>query len=101
MGGETLLIKEVGDILQYLIDAGVAENIFLMATTNGTVVKSPWLELTEKFQKLHLNVSIDGFDKYYEYIRYPEDGTLREHPNPKETIAEECARSPVCKPTTH
>ena len=71
MGGETLLIKEVGDILQHLIDAGVAENIFLMATTNGTVVKSPWLGLTERFQELHLNVSIDGFDNYYEYIRYP------------------------------
>jgi len=71
LGGETLLIKEVGDVLEWLIDAGVAENIVLMATTNGTVVKSPWMELTQKFQELRLNVSIDGIDKYYEYIRYP------------------------------
>lgn len=71
LGGETLLIKEIGDILKCLIDAGVADNIVLMATTNGTVVKSPWLGLTQKFQELHLNVSIDGVDKYYEYIRYP------------------------------
>jgi MoaA/NifB/PqqE/SkfB family radical SAM enzyme len=71
LGGETLLIKEIGEILQCLIEAGVAENIVLMASTNGSVIKSPWLALTEKFKELALNVSIDGFEKYYEYIRYP------------------------------
>jgi MoaA/NifB/PqqE/SkfB family radical SAM enzyme len=71
LGGETLLIKEVGDILQCLIDAGVADNIVLLATTNGTVIKSPWLGLAERFKQLALNVSIDGFGGYYEYIRYP------------------------------
>lgn len=71
LGGETLLIKEVGDILECLIEAGVAGNIVLMATTNGTVINSPWLALAEKFKELALNVSIDGFGPYYEYIRYP------------------------------
>jgi MoaA/NifB/PqqE/SkfB family radical SAM enzyme len=71
LGGETLLIKEVGDILQYLIDAGVADNIHLLATTNGTVIKSPWLGLAERFRYLVLNISIDGFGRYNEYIRYP------------------------------
>jgi len=71
LGGETLLIKEVGDILECLIEAGVADNIVLMASTNGTVIKSPWLALAERFKELALNVSIDGFEKYYEYIRYP------------------------------
>jgi MoaA/NifB/PqqE/SkfB family radical SAM enzyme len=71
LGGETLLIKEVGDILECLIEAGVADNIVLMATTNATVIKSPWLTLAERFKALALNVSIDGFDAYYEYIRYP------------------------------
>ena len=71
LGGETLLIEEVGDILECLIDAGVANNIVLMATTNATVVNSPWLGLAERFKELSLNVSLDGFGKYYEYIRYP------------------------------
>lgn len=71
LGGETLLIKEVRDILECLIEAGVADNIALMATTNGTVIKSPWLRLAERFNQLALNVSIDGFGRYYEYIRYP------------------------------
>lgn len=71
MGGETLLIKEIGDILECLIEAGVADNIVLMATTNASVIKSPWLALAERFKELALNVSIDGFGRYYEYIRYP------------------------------
>ena len=71
LGGETLLIKEVRDILECLIEAGVADNIVLLATTNGTVIKSPWLGLAERFKELALNVSIDGFGRYYEYIRYP------------------------------
>ena len=71
LGGETLLIKEVRDILECLIEAGVADNIVLIATTNGTVIKSPWLGLAERFKQLALNVSIDGFGRYYEYIRYP------------------------------
>ena len=71
LGGETLLIKEVGPILECLIDAGVADNIVLLVTTNGTVVESPWLGLAEKFKQLSLHVSIDGIAKYYEYIRYP------------------------------
>jgi MoaA/NifB/PqqE/SkfB family radical SAM enzyme len=71
LGGETLLIKEVGDILECLIDAGVAHNIVLLAATNGTVVNSPWLGLAERFKQLSLTVSLDGFGKYYEYIRYP------------------------------
>ena len=71
LGGETLLIKEVRDILECLIEAGGATNIVLIATTNGTVIKSPWLGLAERFKQLSLNVSIDGFERYYEYIRYP------------------------------
>ena len=64
LGGETLLIKEIGDILECLIDAGVADSILLMATTNGTVVNSPWLALAQEFQELRLNVSVDGVDEY-------------------------------------
>jgi hypothetical protein len=45
LGGEPLLIKEVGLILGCLIDAGVAQNIELLLATNATVVDSPWLGL--------------------------------------------------------
>jgi MoaA/NifB/PqqE/SkfB family radical SAM enzyme len=70
-GGETLLAKEVTQILQFLIDAKVAPNIDIEAVTNATTTRSPWLKLAERFKRLHLTISIDGFGKYYEYIRYP------------------------------
>jgi MoaA/NifB/PqqE/SkfB family radical SAM enzyme len=70
-GGEPLIIKEIGDVLQRLIDAGVASNIRLNCATNGSTVHSPWLRLAERFKELNLSFSIDGFGKYYEYIRYP------------------------------
>jgi MoaA/NifB/PqqE/SkfB family radical SAM enzyme len=70
-GGETLLAKEVKDVLQYLIDAKVAPNIEIGVVTNATTTRSPWLKLTERFKRLNLTISVDGFGKYFEYIRYP------------------------------
>jgi MoaA/NifB/PqqE/SkfB family radical SAM enzyme len=70
-GSETLLIKEIGDVLQYLVDAGVAHNIIIQLQTNATTTKAPWLKLTNQFKKVIVCVSIDGVGKYYEYIRYP------------------------------
>ncbi len=70
-GGETLLIKEVGDCLQHLVDEGAAGNIALELVTNATHVQSPWLELTRHFQNTRIVLSVDGVGEYYEYIRYP------------------------------
>jgi MoaA/NifB/PqqE/SkfB family radical SAM enzyme len=71
LGGETLLIKEVGDILQSLIDAGVSRNVSISLVTNGTTTHCPWLRLTEQFRDLNITLSIDGYGPYYDYIRYP------------------------------
>lgn len=71
LGGEPFLIKEVGDILKHLVDAGVARNVRLRFSTNGTTVKPRWIELATEFKCVNLCISIDGFGKYYEYIRYP------------------------------
>jgi MoaA/NifB/PqqE/SkfB family radical SAM enzyme len=71
IGGEPLIIKECGHILQRLIDAGVAPRIDLSFTTNGTTTSSPWLKLTQQFRRLNLFFSIDGAGATYEYIRYP------------------------------
>lgn len=71
LGGEPLVTREVGIILQHLVDAGAASKIALRVSTNGTTTHAPWLQLTEHFKRLELVVSIDGFGKTYEYIRYP------------------------------
>ncbi|MGD9264492.1 MAG: twitch domain-containing radical SAM protein, partial [Lysobacterales bacterium] len=71
MGGEPFLIKELGDVLQYLVDLGVAKNIVLEVNTNGSVKKASWLPLVEQFKRLDLPVSIDAFGELNRYIRYP------------------------------
>jgi len=43
----------------------------LSTTTNGTILDSPWLDLAQQFKHFYLGVSIDGFGKLYEYIRFP------------------------------
>ncbi len=71
IGGEPFLVKEVGDILQTLIDAGAAPHISLSCHTNGTTVNTPWLRLTERFAAFSIWVSMDGYGPYFEYTRYP------------------------------
>lgn len=70
-GGETLLIKEVGEILQYLVDQGVAHRIILELHSNATFIHARWLDLIPRFKMTRLVFSIDGHGRYYEYIRYP------------------------------
>jgi MoaA/NifB/PqqE/SkfB family radical SAM enzyme len=71
IGGEPLIVKEVGALLQYLINAGVASQVLLEVATNATTAHAPWLELTRHFREVILHPSIDGFGTTYEYIRYP------------------------------
>jgi MoaA/NifB/PqqE/SkfB family radical SAM enzyme len=70
IGGEPLLVREVGTLLRRLIDAGVSRNIIVAVVSNGTVTGS-WLELMPHFKRLDLSISIDGFGRHYDYIRYP------------------------------
>jgi pyruvate-formate lyase-activating enzyme len=70
-GGETLIIKEVGDVVQALVDAGEAHHITIVFQSNGTTAKAPWLRLTEAFEYVGMSLSIDGYGEINEYIRYP------------------------------
>ena len=42
----------------------------MAVVTNGTVAGS-WLEMARHFKHLDCSISIDGFGKHYDYIRYP------------------------------
>lgn len=71
IGGEPLLIKEVRSIMEYLISRGVAKNITLSMTTNGTIVDDEWCDLAAQFKTAVIAVSLDGFANVNDYIRYP------------------------------
>jgi MoaA/NifB/PqqE/SkfB family radical SAM enzyme len=71
VGGEPLLIKDLGKVLNHFIEAGTAHDVTLRIISNGTTTKSPWQRLLPHFQRLDLVLSIDGFEKDFEYARFP------------------------------
>lgn len=73
-GGEPFLsgIKEQQELLDYYIETGNANAISLHYTTNGTVWPDNfWWERWKHFKEIDLQISIDGIDQRYEYIRFP------------------------------
>jgi MoaA/NifB/PqqE/SkfB family radical SAM enzyme len=71
IGGEPLLLKEIGDVLRCLVDSGASRDVTIGVHTNASTVHSPWLELAAHFRAFEISISIDGFREYFEYIRYP------------------------------
>lgn len=76
-GGDPLLIDEQYQLIDMLIEAGVAKDITLSYTTNGTVWNSKVDALVEKwkqFNKILVQISIDHVDPAkVKYIRHPAD----------------------------
>lgn len=70
-GGEPFLHKEFHQILDLADRRGLASQIELQITTNGTVIPHGLREKLAKFRSVTLLVSVDGEGKVYEYIRYP------------------------------
>lgn len=71
-GGEPLLNKSHYTMLDSIIEADRAKDIFLLYCTNGTnPPKEELLARWEKFSAIIMNFSIDGIEEYYEYLRWP------------------------------
>ena len=70
-GGEPLLNKKQFALVQRAADLGYAKNMTLRYVTNCTVFPEHMaLHVWPKFKALHLNMSIDGLGKQFEYQRY-------------------------------
>ena len=69
-GGEPMLVKHVKQVIDYLIEIGVSENVELLMTTNATVpFVDYWQDLITKFKRITITCSIDAVGSRYEYIR--------------------------------
>lgn len=68
-GGEPLLHEEMYAFLRKLIDWGMARQVTLAYTTNGTHIDERLEELWPRFKKIKLTVSIEAVGKLYGYIR--------------------------------
>ena len=70
-GGEPFLSKDFLEIVDFAIEKDFAKNITLKITTNGTKFSKTILDKFKHFKGIDMNISIDGFGKVYDYIRYP------------------------------
>jgi len=71
LGGETLYDPAFYAICERLIAAGVAKNIIVGTTTNGTLYDARIEQLITQFQEFHLGISIETVTHLNDYVRYP------------------------------
>ena len=71
-GGEPLYNPKVFEHAKMLVEQGFAKNIVLYFNTNGMQIPTDkMLSLFKHFKQIEINVSIDGIEKHFEYIRHP------------------------------
>jgi sulfatase maturation enzyme AslB (radical SAM superfamily) len=73
-GGETFLsgVPEQKKMLKHYVESGQASNITLHYNTNVTVFPDEeWWELWSHFREIDIQLSLDGIQARFEYIRYP------------------------------
>lgn len=71
IGGEPTLSEEHILFLKLLIEEGRSKDINISYVTNLTGITDELISLWKHFRKVHISVSIDGYGKVNEYIRYP------------------------------
>ena len=70
-GGEPMMMKKQWDALRYSVEQGYAKEQYIHFNTNGTIFKPEYVDILKHFKKVDISFSIDGTEKYFEYIRYP------------------------------
>jgi MoaA/NifB/PqqE/SkfB family radical SAM enzyme len=70
-GGEPTLIPQVHEVMDYMLETGHSSHIELSLTTNGTYKGTDIYEKMCQFKSAKINLSVDGTDANYDYIRYP------------------------------
>lgn len=71
VGGEPTISDEHVRYLKKLIDTGRSSQIKISYVTNLTGITDELIELWDHFKNVQVAVSIDGYGKVNEYIRYP------------------------------
>ena len=71
LGGETLYDPAFYSICDRLIDAGLAPNIIVGTTTNGTIYDSRIERYIREFKEFHLGISIETVTHLNDYVRWP------------------------------
>ena len=74
-GGETLAIKYNYDLMKRVVDRGLAKDMDLRITTNGTLTPKfdgkDIFDYIPEFKECQINISIEGWGERNQYLRYP------------------------------
>lgn len=73
-GGEPFLsgVKQQKELIKHYINDKISQQISLHYTTNCTQFPDDeWLNLWSNFREIDIQLSIDGIENKFEYIRYP------------------------------
>lgn len=68
-GGETILQKQVEDLMDYLIAHDLAQNIIITLITNASSYPTKLMEKFKQFKDVFYTISIDGIGDIIEYQR--------------------------------
>ncbi len=68
-GGEPFMIQEHFDLLQRMVDCGIAQNVEIHYNTNGTHFPDHAESIWKHFKLVEIAFSIDDVDKRFEYQR--------------------------------
>jgi len=72
-GGEPFYIDSHWLLLEQLVSQGRSQDISLHYNTNGTIFPSQYIDLLNKFKSVDIQVSTDGLEQKFEYLRHPAD----------------------------
>lgn len=70
-GGEPFYQKHFIKLLDWCIENNYNKGLAIKITTNGLQVNKNVIDKLLSFKHCTINISIDGYKKVYEYIRYP------------------------------
>ena len=75
LGGETLFIDAFYTLCEQLIAAGLAKNVIVGTTTNGSIYDERIEKIISEFKEFHLGLSIESVTALNDYVRYPANTT--------------------------
>jgi organic radical activating enzyme len=71
-GGEPFLDEQIPKFLTKLVSHGLSKNIDLFVSTNAThQLTDYWRNILVNFKRVIINLSIDGIDDRFTYMRHP------------------------------
>jgi sulfatase maturation enzyme AslB (radical SAM superfamily) len=71
LGGETLYDESFYTICDQLVAHGIAKDIIVGTTTNGTIFNNRIQKFIENFKQFHLGISIESVTPLNDYVRWP------------------------------